>query len=94
MDISYQPYGKGGSFNWYDGFTFGSKTDIYNPWSIKLATEDLLKGNAIHVNMDEQIVFQQLDYKENAIWSLLFASGYLKAEHHQMDMETGEKNMI
>ena len=110
--------------NWYDGFTFGNKTDIYNPWSItnflkrkkfetywvntssnrlvgelirsgntkvKLATEDLLKGNAIHINMDEQIVFQQLDYKENAIWSLLLASGYLKAEHHQMDMETGEK---
>ena len=20
--------------NWYDGFTFGSETDIYNPWSI------------------------------------------------------------
>ena len=20
--------------NWYDGFTFGNKTDIYNPWSI------------------------------------------------------------
>lgn len=20
--------------NWYDGFTFGGKTDIYNPWSI------------------------------------------------------------
>ena len=20
--------------NWYDGFTFGMKTDIYNPWSI------------------------------------------------------------
>ena len=20
--------------SWYDGFTFGSKTDIYNPWSI------------------------------------------------------------
>ena len=19
---------------WYDGFTFGNKTDIYNPWSI------------------------------------------------------------
>ena len=19
---------------WYDGFTFGKKTDIYNPWSI------------------------------------------------------------
>ena len=20
--------------SWYDGFTFGSRTDIYNPWSI------------------------------------------------------------
>ena len=20
--------------NWYDGFTFGEQTDIYNPWSI------------------------------------------------------------
>ena len=20
--------------DWYDGFTFGNKTDIYNPWSI------------------------------------------------------------
>ena len=20
--------------DWYDGFTFGQKTDIYNPWSI------------------------------------------------------------
>ena len=20
--------------NWYDGFTFGNQTDIYNPWSI------------------------------------------------------------
>ena len=20
--------------NWYDGFTFGSVTDIYNPWSV------------------------------------------------------------
>lgn len=32
---------------WYDGFTFGNKTDIYNPWSIlnyldkrKFAAED------------------------------------------------------
>jgi hypothetical protein len=20
--------------NWYDGFTFGDQTDLYNPWSI------------------------------------------------------------
>ncbi len=25
---------KGGVRRWYDGFTFGNKTDIYNPWSI------------------------------------------------------------
>lgn len=42
--------------------------------------EDLLKGKEIVVNFDEQIVFNQLDYHENAIWSLLLASGYLKVE--------------
>lgn len=29
---------------------------------------------------DEQIVFWQLEEDESAIWSLLLASGYLKAE--------------
>jgi len=47
---------------------------------IKTKMEDLLKGDEITVNFDEQIVFNQLDYNENAIWSLLLASGYLKAE--------------
>ena len=42
--------------------------------------EDLLNGQAVTVNFDEQMVFEQLDYNENAIWSLLLASGYLKAE--------------
>ena len=98
---------------WYDGFTFGSHRDIYNPWSItnfldkkqlrpywastssnglvgklirtasadvKEKMEDLLKGEEIVVNFDEQIVFNQLDQNENAIWSLLLASGYLKVE--------------
>ena len=96
---------------WYDGFTFGSVTDMYNPWSItnflddrKLDTywantsgnglvgtllrrgspeikkqfETLLRGDFIEVSLDEQIVFNQLDRKRNAIWSLLLASGYLK----------------
>ena len=31
------------------------------------------------VHFDEQIIFEQLDQNENAIWSLLLASGYLKA---------------
>ena len=32
----------------------------------------------IHCPIDEQIVFNQLDQDEAAIWSLLVASGYLK----------------
>lgn len=98
---------------WYDGFTFGEKRDIYNPWSItnyleerklypywastssnglvnrlirmssadvKEKMEDLLQGQTIVVNFDEQIIYNQLDQNENAIWSLLLASGYLKVE--------------
>lgn len=42
--------------------------------------EELLQGKEIIVNFDEQIVFEQLDQDENAIWSLMLASGYLKAE--------------
>lgn len=96
---------------WYDGFTFGNKTDIYNPWSIinyldkqkvgpywantssnslagkvicegsyqvKESFEQLLSGKSIVTRIDEQIVYNQLDLDENAIWSLLLASGYLK----------------
>lgn len=47
---------------------------------IKEYMEDLLNGQAVTVNFDEQMVFEQLDYNENVIWSLLLASGYLKAE--------------
>lgn len=39
--------------------------------------EDLLNGKEILVTFDEQIVFDQLDQDENAIWSLMLASGYL-----------------
>ena len=96
---------------WYDGFTFGDKRDIYNPWSIinflkfkrfktywadsssnglinslvktgssyiKTMMEMLLKGETIAVPIDEQIVFSELDYSEDAVWSLMLASGYLK----------------
>lgn len=103
---------KQGVKNWYDGFTFGSLTDIYNPWSIssfignggvyksywtdtssnalvnrlikegsadiKQNFEKLLAGEHIMVPVDEQIIYNQLDEDENAIWSLLLAGGYLK----------------
>ena len=31
--------------------------------------------------IDEQIVYSQLDEDEQAVWSLLLASGYLKVKH-------------
>ncbi len=45
---------------------------------IKKQFELLLNGNSIRVPIDEQIVYNQLDTNESAIWSLLLASGYLK----------------
>ena len=110
--------------NWYDGFTFGNRRDIYNPWSIinflderkfstywantssnglvstlirqgskdvKYIMEDLLDGGTLHTQIDEQIIFNQLDLDETAIWSLFLASGYLKVEKHTMPPETEEE---
>ena len=48
---------------------------------VKEKMEDLLRGQAITVNFDEQIVYNQLDENEEAIWSLLLASGYLKVQN-------------
>ena len=48
---------------------------------IKELMEDLISGREIVVNFDEQIVFNQLDTDESAIWSLLVASGYLKPDN-------------
>lgn len=106
---------------WYDGFTFGDTTDIYNPWSIinyldtvkfkpywantssnslvgkliregrpeiKKTMEDLLSGKTLVTEIDEQIVFNQLDHSQSAIWSLLLASGYLRVEKLTFE-ETG-----
>ena len=101
---------------WYDGFSFGEKRDIYNPWSIlnyldkgkvtaywantssnslvgkliregsrniKSSFEALLAGEHLITPIDEQIVYDQLDADEQAIWSLLLASGYLKVVSHE-----------
>jgi hypothetical protein len=37
-----------------------------------------LAGKNLHIPIDEQIVYNQLNGSEKAVWSLLLASGYLK----------------
>lgn len=111
---------------WYDGFVFGEKKDIYNPWSIlnylnkgkigtywantssnslagklvregkpgvKQSFEKLLKGEHLHIAIDEQIVYSQLDGNERAVWSLFVASGYLKVIGYEdyLDIPVGQK---
>ena len=110
--------------SWYDGFTFGNQTDIYNPWSIlnyldkkqlaaywansssnslvskllresgkgaKQEFEQLMKGQCIEVEIDEQIIYDQLFVKKNAVWSLLLASGYLKVVRTEFAERTGRR---
>lgn len=50
---------------------------------VKESFESLMKGEHLWVPIDEQIVYNQLDDNENAIWSLLVASGYLKVLDYQ-----------
>ncbi len=45
---------------------------------VKTTFEKLLRGETVVCPIDEQIVYNQLDGNEAAIWSLLLASGYLK----------------
>lgn len=113
--------------SWYDGFTFGDKRDIYNPWSIlnyldnkKIALywvnsssnslvgkliregskgikekfEVLLQGGCIEVSIDEQIVYEQLSFKESSIWSLLLAAGYLKVVETKFMENTGHTSYV
>ena len=56
---------------------------------IKISMENLLKGEHLYKEIDEQIIFDQLDADENAIWSLFLASGYLKAESYELNEDTG-----
>ena len=58
---------------------------------IKKAMEKLLNGEYITVGIDVQIVFDQLDIDEDAIWSLLLASGYLKVDSMEICVSTGEQ---
>ena len=53
---------------------------------VKSDFEELLTGKTIHCPIDEQIVYNQLDDNEEAIFSLLLASGYLKVIEYE-DLE-------
>ena len=57
---------------------------------VKTIMEDLLSGKVLRTQLDEQIIFSQLEYKRNAIWSLLLASGYLKVENYKLDPDKGK----
>ena len=50
---------------------------------IKQTFEELLCGKTLKTELDEQIVYNQLSTKNNAIWSLLLASGYLKVKSYK-----------
>ncbi len=59
---------------------------------VKETMEDLLKGNVLKTQIDEQIVYNQLDMNNEAIWSLLLASGYLKVVSFEIDPWVGIPN--
>ncbi len=54
---------------------------------VKMEFEKLLQGNSIRSVIDDEMVFSQLDGGGvSAIWSLLYASGYLKAVARHEDV--------
>ena len=60
---------------------------------IKQSMEQLLKGEHLICPIDEQIVYNQLNDNEDAIWSLLVASGYLKIlDYEDIDKVEREPN--
>ena len=60
---------------------------------IKEKFEALLQGKVVRTSIDEQIVYNQLDNDETAIWSLLLASGYLNVLSYDCEefLEYGEE---
>jgi hypothetical protein len=44
------------------------------------AFEDLMAGRGVERTLDENVVLEDLDHDEDALWSLLVFSGYLNAE--------------
>ena len=59
--------------------------------NIKTTFEELIKGETICCPIDEQIVYNQLDDNDAAIWSLLLASGYLKVVDYEEKTVAGQE---
>ena len=53
----------------------------------------LLRGETIYSSIDEQIVYNQLDGSERAIWSLLLACGYLKVISYEKYTDIPDGNI-
>ena len=77
--INYLKYKKFTTY-WADSSSNGLINNLIQKGSpyIKTMLETLIRGEKINVIIDEQIVFSELDYSEDAVWSLMLASGYLK----------------
>ncbi len=77
--INYLKYKKFTTY-WADSSSNGLINNLIQKGSpyIKTMLETLIRGEKIKVIIDEQIVFSELDYSEDAVWSLMLASGYLK----------------
>ena len=59
---------------------------------VKEDFEDLLLGRHLQIELDEQVVYDQLPVKMNAIWSLLLAGGYLRVVRRELSQRTGRWN--
>ena len=70
---------------WYDGFTFGNRTDIYNPWSIINFLDDRQVG-AYWANTSSNSLVGKLIREGSPEIKMtmegLLASGYLKVTHY------------
>ena len=91
--INYLKYKKFTTY-WADSSSNGLINILVKTGSsyIKMMMETLLKGETIDVPIDEQIVFSELDYSEDAVWSLMLASGYLKVI--SSDELTGDRTKV
>ena len=61
---------------------------------VKTSFEKLLAGSSVTTELDEQIVYNQLDLDESAIWSLLLASGYLKINGLSSETKSGQWHQL
>lgn len=61
-----------------------------HPVHCKYEIEQLMSGEPVHKEINENITFQYLDGDENSLWSLLLSVGYIKADNVVRHGETIE----